>query len=57
MKPQMGAPDDIPLVWGLHDEIDRLREVLTDVDALLADPAGNPIDAINLARERIRDGS
>lgn len=25
-KPQMGAPDDTPLVWGLHDRIDELIE-------------------------------
>lgn len=38
----------------LEDLIARLREALSDADALLADPAGNPLDAINLARERIR---
>lgn len=55
-KPVMGAPDDIPLVWGLHDEIERLTNALRDVDAFLSDPDGaNPIDSINLARKVIRD--
>ena len=56
-RPQMGAPDDIPLVWGYIDRLDELLKAMKDVDALLADPAGHPLDAINQARARIKEAN
>jgi hypothetical protein len=36
------------------ERAERAEAALLEVDALLGDPSGNPLDAINLARRKIR---
>ena len=40
-----------------NDEATRLHNLLAKIDALLGDPSGSPLDAINLARNVIRERS